>query len=51
MRVLLDECFPRALRVELPGHEVAAEAGWAGTENGARLRRAPVMQNGTSFAH
>lgn len=42
MRVLLDECFPRALRVELPGHEVTtfAEAGWAGVKNGALLQLA-----------
>lgn len=39
MRVLLDECFPRALRAELPDHEVktVAEAGWAGIKNGALL--------------
>jgi hypothetical protein len=42
MRVLLDECFPRALRVELPGHEVTtvAEAGWAGVKNGTLLQLA-----------
>ena len=42
MRVLLDECFPRALRAELPGHEVTtvAEAGWAGVKNGALLQLA-----------
>lgn len=42
MRVLLDECVPRKLRSELPGHEVrtAAEMGWDGTKNGALLRRA-----------
>ena len=42
MRVLLDECFPRALRVELPGHDVktVAEAGWAGVKNGALLELA-----------
>ena len=42
MRVLLDECVPRALRADLPGHEVAtvAEAGWAGTKNGALLQLA-----------
>jgi hypothetical protein len=36
MRVLLDECVSRALRAELPGHEVKtiAEAGWAGVKNG-----------------
>lgn len=42
MRVLLDECVPRKLRRELPGHEVrtVTEAGWGGTKNGALLRRA-----------
>ena len=42
MRVLLDECVPRALRNELPGHEVktVAEAGWAGVKNGALLQLA-----------
>jgi predicted nuclease of predicted toxin-antitoxin system len=40
MRVLLDECVPRALRKELPGHLVktTAEAGWAGLKNGALLK-------------
>jgi hypothetical protein len=42
MRVLLDECVPRGLRAELPGHEVetVAEAGWAGVKNGELLQRA-----------
>jgi hypothetical protein len=42
MRVLLDECGPRKLRSELPGHEVktVAEMKWTGTKNGALLRRA-----------
>jgi len=42
MRVLLDECVPRALRNELPDHEVktVAEAGWAGVKNGALLQLA-----------
>jgi hypothetical protein len=42
MRVLLDECFPRALRGELPGHDVKTvdEAGWAGAKNGELLRLA-----------
>ena len=42
MRVLLDECVPRKLRSELPNHEVktVAEMRWAGTKNGALLRRA-----------
>ena len=40
MRVLLDECVPRALRRDIPGHEVktVAEAGWAGVKNGELLR-------------
>jgi len=42
MGVLLDECVPRALRNDLPGHEVktVAELGWAGVKNGELLRRA-----------
>src|SRR3972149_932789 len=42
MRVLLDECVPRALRKELPEHEVktVGEAGWAGVKNGELLRLA-----------
>ncbi len=42
MRVLLDECVPRKLRREFPGHEVrtVTEMGWGGTRNGALLRRA-----------
>ncbi len=42
MRVLLDECVPRKLRSELLDHDVStvAEMGWAGTKNGALLRRA-----------
>jgi hypothetical protein len=44
MRVLLDECVPRPLRTELPGHEVktVAEAGWAGVKNGALLQLAAI---------
>ena len=42
MRVLLDECVPRKLRTELPGHDVktVAEVKWAGTKNGALLQQA-----------
>ena len=42
MRVLLDECVPRALREELLGHDVTtvAETGWAGVKNGEVLRLA-----------
>ncbi len=40
MRILLDECVPRPLRRELPGHEVrtVVEMGWAGKRNGELLR-------------
>ena len=42
MRVLLDECLPRRLRIELAGHEVSTvpEMGWAGVKNGELLQRA-----------
>ena len=42
MRVLLDECVPRALREHLPGHEVRTvkESGWAGVKNGELQRLA-----------
>jgi len=45
MRVLLDECVPRGLRAELPGHQVktVAEAGWAGVKNGALLELAATQ--------
>jgi Domain of unknown function (DUF5615) len=45
MRVLLDEWVPRALRKELPGHEVTtvAEAGWAGVKNGELLQLAATQ--------
>ena len=43
MRVLLDECVPRRLRRELPGHDVrtVSEMGWSGIKNGPLLRSAP----------
>ena len=39
MRVLLDECLPRRLKLHFPGHEVTTvpEAGWAGRTNGDLL--------------
>jgi len=42
MRVLLDECVPRGLREQLPGHDVktVAESGWTGVKNGELLRLA-----------
>jgi predicted nuclease of predicted toxin-antitoxin system len=41
MRVILDECLPKRLARELPGHEVTTvpAAGWAGVVNGELLRR------------
>lgn len=42
MRVLLDECLPRRLKRDLPGHEArtAPEVGWASKRNGELLRLA-----------
>ncbi len=39
MRILLDECVPRPLQEELPGHDVRTvqEMGWAGKKNGELL--------------
>src|ERR1700722_9880928 len=39
MRILLDECAPRRLRRELPGHDVRTvpEMGWSGKKNGELL--------------
>ena len=39
MRVLLDECLPRRLGLELVGHLVftVPQAGWAGLSNGRLL--------------
>jgi hypothetical protein len=42
VRVLLDECVPRQLRREFPGHVVktVAEVAWSGTKNTALLQLA-----------
>lgn len=43
MRILIDECVPRALKRHLRDHEVVLtvpEAGFAGLKNGQLLRRA-----------
>jgi PIN like domain len=42
MKVVLDECLPRKLKGDLPGHTVSTvpEMRWAGTKNGALLRLA-----------
>jgi hypothetical protein len=39
MRILLDECVPRRLRRELPGHDIRTvpEMGWSGKKNGELL--------------
>jgi hypothetical protein len=39
MRVLLDECVPRKLKRELPGHDVwtVQDKGWKGKKNGELL--------------
>lgn len=36
MKILLEECLPRKLKFELPGHRVITvqEMGWAGVKNG-----------------
>ena len=40
MRILLDECLPKDLVRELPGHDVTTvpQAGWASISNGKLLR-------------
>src|SRR6266699_996327 len=40
MRILLDECVPRRLRQQLPGHDVRTvpEMGWSGKTNGELLQ-------------
>ena len=42
MRLLLDECVPKRLKRERPGHEVQTvqDMGWAGIKNGALLKLA-----------
>jgi len=40
MKILVDECLPRKLKGEIPGHEVRTvpEMGWAGKKNGELLK-------------
>ena len=42
MRLLLDECVPKRLKRELPGHDIQTvqDMGWAGIRNGALLKLA-----------
>lgn len=44
MRILLDECLPKKLKLELPDHfvQTVPEAGWASKQNGELLRLAEV---------
>ena len=39
MRILIDECLPRALKRHLPGHEcrTVQEMGWSGKKNSELL--------------
>jgi hypothetical protein len=39
MKILIDECLPRKLKHELPGHDVRTvpEMGWASKKNGELL--------------
>ena len=41
MRILLDECLPKDLARQLPGHDVKTvpQAGWASISNGKLLRK------------
>lgn len=41
MRVIIDECLPKRLIRELPGHDavIVPMEGWAGIQNGELLRR------------
>ena len=42
MRILLDECLPRKLKRDLPGHDIVTvpEMGWASIKNGKLLELA-----------
>lgn len=66
MRVILDECLPRRLGLDLTGHLVStvSQAGWAGISNGKLLtqidgnydafltvdRNLPAQQNTASLS-
>ena len=60
MNVLLDECVPRPLRGELPGHTIRTvpEMGWAGVRNGELITLAEqqfdvfvTVDRGVRFQH
>ena len=44
MRILIDECLPRKLRLLLIGHEAitVTQAGWSGIKNGKLLALAEL---------
>ena len=44
MRILIDECLPKKLKLELPEHfvQTVPEAGWAGKQNGDLLSLAEI---------
>ena len=45
MRILLDECVPRKLKLQLSGHSVSTvrEMGWSSFKNGALLAMAATQ--------
>ena len=45
MKLLLDECLPKQLKNNLPGHEcqTVPEVGWEGKKNGELLRLAEAV--------
>jgi predicted nuclease of predicted toxin-antitoxin system len=45
MKLLLDECLPKQLKNNLPGHEcqTVPEVGWAGKKNWELLRLAEAV--------
>jgi predicted nuclease of predicted toxin-antitoxin system len=47
MKVLLDECLPRRLKHDLPGHDVTtvSEMRWKGLKNGELIRLAEQAFN------
>lgn len=44
MKILIDECLPKKLKLSLPGHfvQTVPEAGWAGKQNGDLLKLAEI---------
>ena len=44
MRILIDECLPKKLKLDLTDHfvQTVPDAGWAGKQNGELLRLAEL---------